>query len=193
MPWSSRRWRARRRINTEHSGHLHGRVHAQGHVKPRCRSGGNVGRGKGFRRRHRSGGGPPAWRNARGAITPPRCAPAHGGRGGRHHARAGGSDRTPRDVAPLTARLEGVRNRRRAAATEASAQERSPAGHCVRVEPRKSLRAVAARNSGWWGSAGGQTTSGPCDTCGRTDLLSDATLFAFSIMTTLPRQAGVLR
>ena len=83
-----------------------------------------------------------------GAVTPPRSAPAQGGRGGRHGARAGGWDRLPRDGAPLIAPLDGVRNRRRAAATEAGAQVRSLAGHRGRVEPRKSLRAVAARNSG---------------------------------------------
>ena len=89
----------------------------------------------------------------RGAVTPPRSAPAHGGRGGRHGARAGGWDQRPRDWVPLTAPLDGVRNRRRATATEAGAQVRSHAGHRGRVKPRKSLRAVAARNSGWWGGA----------------------------------------
>jgi len=43
-----------------------------------------------------------------GAVTPPRSAPAHGGRGGRHGARAGGRDRPPRDGVPLTALLDGV-------------------------------------------------------------------------------------
>jgi len=83
-------------------------------------------------------------------VTPPRSAPAHGGRGGRHGARADGWDRPPRDAVPLTAAVDGVSNRRRAAATEAGAQARSPAGHRGRVEPRKSLRAVVARNSGRW-------------------------------------------
>ena len=119
---------------------------------------------------------------AGGAVTPPRSAPAHGGRGGRHGARAGGWDRPPRDGAPLTAPLDGVRNRRRAAATEAGAQARSPAGHRGRVEPRKSLRAFAAPNSGRWGRAGGQPPAGPCDPCGRTVLLSHVTLFAFGVI-----------
>jgi len=59
-----------------------------------------------------------------GAVTPPHGAPAHDGRGGRHGIRARGWDRPPRDGAPLTAPLDGVRNRRRAAATEAGAQAR---------------------------------------------------------------------
>jgi len=62
-----------------------------------------------------------------GAVTPPRSAPPRGGRGGRHGARAGGWDRPPRDGAPLTSPLDGLSNRRRAAATEAGAQARSPA------------------------------------------------------------------
>jgi len=89
-----------------------------------------------------------------GAVTPPRSAPEHGGRGGRHGARAGGWDRPPRDGAPLTAPLDGVSNRQRAAATEAGAQARSPARHRGRVEPRNSRHAVAARNSGPWGGRG---------------------------------------
>jgi len=106
-----------------------------------------------------------------GAVTPPRSAPAHGEQGGRHGARAGVWDRPPRDGAPLTEPLDGVRNRRQAAATEAGALAQSPAGRRGRVEPRKSLRAVPARNSGRWGGAGGQAPSGPCDPCGRTVLL----------------------
>ena len=121
-----------------------------------------------------------------GAVTPPRSAPAYGGRGGRHGARADGWDRPPRDGAPLTAPLDGVRNRRRAAATDAGAQARSPAGHRGRVKPRKSLCAVAARNLGRWGVPGGQAPSGPCDPCGRTVLLWHRTLFAGSVVATLP-------
>jgi len=119
------------------------------------------------------------------AVTPPRSAPAHGGRGGRHGAQAGGWDRQPRDGAPLTAPVDGVSNRRRAAATEAGAQERSPAGHHGRFEPRESLRPVAARNSGRLGGAGGQVPSWPSDLCGRTVLLSHVTLFAFKVIATL--------
>jgi len=73
-----------------------------------------------------------------------------------------------------------------AAATAAGAHVRSPAGHRGLVEPRKSLHVVAARNSGRWGGAGGQAPSGPCDPCGRTVLLSRVTLFAFSVIATLP-------
>jgi len=121
-----------------------------------------------------------------GGITPPRSAPAHGGRGGRHGARANRWDRPLRDGAPSTAPLDGVRNRRRAAAAKAGAQARSPAGQRGRVEPRKSLRAVAARNLGRWGGAEGQATSWPCDPCGRTVLLSNVSLFDFSVIANLP-------
>jgi len=86
----------------------------------------------------------------------------------------------------LTAPLYGVRDRRRAAATEAGAQARSPAGHRGRVVFRKSLRAVSGRNSGRWGGAARQAPSGPCDPCGRTVLLSHVTSFAFSVIATLP-------
>jgi len=120
-----------------------------------------------------------------GAVTPPRSAPAHGERGGQHDARAGGWDRMPRDRAPLTAPLDGVRNCQRAAATEAGAQVRSPAGHGGRVEPWKSLRAVALRNSGRGGGAGGQAPSEPYDPWGRTVLLSPVTPFALSVIATL--------
>jgi len=65
-PWPSGQWRAGQRIDTEHVGRLHGREHARGHVQPRCRSGGGMGRGKGCRRRHRGGGSRPAWRSAHG-------------------------------------------------------------------------------------------------------------------------------
>jgi len=116
-----------------------------------------------------------------GAVTPPRSAPARGRQG----ARAGGWDRPPPDGAPLTVPRDHVRNHRRAAATETGAQARSPAGPRGRVEPRKSLHAVAVRNSGLWGGAGGQAPSGPCDPCGRTVLLSRVTLFAFSVILTL--------
>jgi len=64
-----------------------------------------------------------------GAVTPPRSAPVRGGQGGRHGSRAGGRDRPPRDGAPVTAPVDGVCNRRPAAAKEAGGQARSPAGH----------------------------------------------------------------
>jgi len=121
------------------------------------------------------------------AITPLRSAPAHEGRGGRHGARAGGWGRPPRDGAPLTVPEDVVSSRRRAAATEAGAQARSPAGHRGRFQPRKTPRAVAARNSGRWREAGGQPPPGPCDPCGRTVLLSHVSLFGFSIIATLTR------
>jgi len=55
--------------------------------------------------------------------------------------------------AHLTAPVDGVSNRRRAAAPEAGAQARSPAGHRVCFEPWRSLRAVAARKAGRLGGA----------------------------------------
>jgi len=66
IPWPSGRWRARRRIDTGHAGRLHSLERARGHVQSRCRGGGRVGRGEGCRRRHRSGGGPPASRDIHG-------------------------------------------------------------------------------------------------------------------------------
>ena len=122
-----------------------------------------------------------------GAVTPPRSAPARNGRGGRHGARVGGWGRPPRDGAPLIVPVDVVSNRRRAAATEAGVQARSPAGHRGRFEPRQTPRAVATRNSGRWGGAGGQPPPGPCHPCGRTVLLSHVTLFAFSVSATLTR------
>ena len=145
IPWPSGRWRARRRIDSGHAGRLHSRERAWGPVQPRCRGGGGVGRGKGCRRRHRSGGGPPATRDAHGRGRHSAAQRTCARRAGRRHgARAGGWDRLPRDGAPLVAPLDGVRNRRRAAATEAGAQARTPTGQRGRVEPRESLRAVAA-------------------------------------------------
>jgi len=121
-----------------------------------------------------------------GAVTAPGSAPAQGGPGCRHGARAGGWDRLPRNGALLTAPLDGVRIRRRAAATETGAQARSPESHRGRVGPRKSLHEAAARNSGRWVGAGGQAPSGPCDPCGRTVLLGHVTQFSFSVIATLP-------
>ena len=63
IPWPSGRWRARRRIDTGHAGPPHGCERARGHIQPRCRGGGRAGRGKECRRRHDSGGGPPASRD----------------------------------------------------------------------------------------------------------------------------------
>jgi len=185
IPWPSGRWRARRRIDTGHAGRLHSHERARGQVQPRCRGRGGVGRGKGCRRRHRSGGGPPALRDAHGRGRHS-AAPAHGGRGGRHGARAGGWDRLPRDGVPLAAPLDGDRNLRRAAVTEAGAQARSPTGHRGRVEHRKSLRAVSVCHSWRWGGAGGRAPSRPCDPCGRTVLLSHVTLFDFTVIATRP-------
>ena len=119
-------------------------------------------------------------------VTPPRSASVQGGRGGRHGARVGGWNRPPREGAPITATVDGVSNRIRAAATEAGAQSRSSAGHRDRFEPRKTLRVIAACNSGWWGGEGGHAPSGPCDPCGGAVLLSNVTPFAFSVIATLP-------
>jgi len=115
------------------------------------------------------------------AVTSPRS--AH--KCGRQGAWAGGWDRPPRDGAPQTVPRDGVRNRRHAAAKKAGAQARSPAGPRGRPKPRMSLHAVAARNVGRGGGAGGQAPSGPCDFCGRIVLVSHVTLFAFIVIATL--------
>jgi len=139
----------------------------------RCRSGGGMGRGKGWRLRHRNGGGPLAWRNAQGQgrhpATQRNCARRAGrptrrmaGRMGSTAARQGACNRTVMwRQQPPTRR----RNRSRRAGTITR-------GASERFDPLKSLRAVAARNSGRLGGAGGQAPSGLCDPCGRTVLLS---------------------
>jgi len=118
-----------------------------------------------------------------GAVTAPRSAPARGRQG----ARVGGWDRPLRDGVPRTVPRDGVRIRRRAAATEAGAQARSTAGHRGRFEPRKSLHAVAARNSGRWGGGqGGRRRLGPGTLVAGQSLRGRVTLFAFSVIATLP-------
>jgi len=104
IPWPSGRWRARRRIDTWHAGRLHSRERARGHVQPRCRDGGNVGREKGCRRRHRSGGGPPASRDAHGRGRHSAAQRTCAGRAGRPTRRTGGR------VGPTAAR-RGASNR----------------------------------------------------------------------------------
>jgi len=98
IPWPWGRRRARRRIDTGRAGRLHGRERARGHVQPRCRGGGGVGRGKGCRHRHRSGGRPPAWRNAHGRGRHPAAQRTCARRAGRPTRRTGGW------VGPTTAR-----------------------------------------------------------------------------------------
>ena len=96
------------------------------------------------------------WRGATppgGAVTPPRSAPVRGRQDGRHGTRLGGWDRPPRDGAPVTAPVDGVSNRRPAAATEAGAQARSPAGHLG--------ASIPGNRCAWWpratrGGGGGQ-------------------------------------
>jgi len=122
------RWRARRRIDTGHAGRLHSRERARGHVQPRCRGGENVGRGKGCRRCHRGGGGPPASLDTHrrgchsaaqrtGARRAGRPTRPTGGRVGLIAARWGASNRAARcrqqPRLPPTRR----RNRRRRAGT----------------------------------------------------------------------------
>jgi len=122
---------------------------ARGNLQPRCRGGGGVGRGKGCRLRHRSGGGPPASRGAHGRGRHSAAQRTCARRAGRPTRRTGGW------VGLIAARrgacnraTSGVSNRRCAAATEDGAQARSPAGHRERVKPRKLLLAVTARHSG---------------------------------------------
>ena len=173
------------------AGRLHSRERARGHVQPRCRGGENVGRGKGCRRRHRSGGGPPASRDAhrRGCHSAAQrtCArragrPTRhtGGRVGLIAARRGTSKRAARwRQQPPTCR----RNRRRRAGTitrgslwARQAPDVAARGH------RTQLGAVEG--------ARGQALSGPSDPCGRTVLLSHVTPFVFSVIATLPTLTG---
>jgi len=174
IPWPSGRWRARRSIDTGHACRLHSRERVRGHVQPRRRGGGDVGRGERCRRRHRSGAGPPASRDAHGRGRHSSAQRTCTRRAGRPTRRAGGR------VGPTAAR-RSASNR-----APAVAQARSPAGHCGRVEPWKSLRAVAPRSLGLWGEAGGQAPTEPYDPCGWTVLLSLVTPFAFSVIATLP-------
>jgi len=128
IPWHSGRWRARRRIDTGHAGRLYGRERARGHVQPRCRGEGGVGRGKGCRLCHRSGGGPPASRGAHGRGRHSVAQRTYARRGGRPTRRTGGRVgliAARRGACDRAARwLDGVSNR------------------------RMSLRAGTARNSG---------------------------------------------
>jgi len=68
-----------------------------------------------------------------GAITLPCSARAHGVGRGRNGTRAGGCERPLGGGAPLTAPLDGIRSRPRAAALEAGAQVQSTSGYRVRV------------------------------------------------------------
>ena len=187
IPWPSGRWRARRRIDTGHADQLHSRERARGHVQPRCRGGGRLGRGEGCLRRRRSSGGPPASRDTHGRgrhFAAQRTCARRTRRWTRRTSRRVGQ--TAREGAPLTAPLDGVRSRRRAAATKAGARAPSPAGHRGCIEPRMTLRAVSGRTSGRWGGAEGQGPSGPCDPGCRTVLLSHVAPFAFSVIATFP-------
>jgi len=132
IPWPSGRWRARRRIDTGHAGRLHSHERARGHVQPRCRGGEDVGRGKGFRRRHRSGGGPPASREAH--------------RRGRHSA----AQRTcARRAAPPTRRTGGrvglIAARRRASIRAARWRQQPP----TRRRNRRRRAGTITRGSSW--------------------------------------------
>jgi len=177
IPWPSGRWRARRRIDTGHAGRLYGLDRARGRVQPRCRGGGGVGRGRGCRLRHHSGGGPPASRGAHGrgrrAGRPTRRT---GGRVGLIAARRGACNRATRwrQQPPMRRR-----NRRRRAGTITRGSS------WARRTPQVAARGHRAQLGAVEG-ARGQALSGPSDPCGRTVLLSHVTLFAFSVIATLP-------
>ena len=187
IPWPSGRWRARRRIDTGHAGRLYGRERARGHLQPRCRGGGGVGRGKGCRLRHRSGGGPAASRGAHGrgrhSAAQRTCArragrPTRrtGGRAGLIAARRGACNRAARwRQQPPTRR----RNRRRRADTI------THGSWWARQAPQVAARGHRAQLGAVEG-ARGQAPSGPSDPCGSTVLLSHVTPFAFSVIATLP-------
>jgi len=142
IPWPSGRWRARRRIDTGHAGRLHSRKRAREHVQPRCRGGGGVGRGKGCRRRHRSGVGPPASREADGSgrhsAAQRTCArragrPTRrtGGRVGPTAARRGASSRAARwRQKPPTSRSN--KSRRAGTITHGSSRARRTPGVAAR-------------------------------------------------------------
>ena len=185
IPWPSGRWRARRRIDTGHGGRPHGRERPRGHVQPRCRGGGRPGRGKGCRRRHDSGGGPPASRDAhqrgRHSAAQRTCArraerPTRrtGGRVGPTAARRGASNRAARwrQRLPTSRRYRSWR--------AGTITRGSPwAGRTPEVAARGRRAQLGAR----WGGEGRQAA---CDPCSRTVLLSHLTLFAFSVIATLP-------
>ena len=101
---------------------------------PRCRGGGNEGWGKGCRRRHRSGGGPPASRDAYGrgrhSATQRTCArragrPTRrtGGRVGPTAARRGASNRATRRREKLPTSRRN-RSRRAGSITRGSSRAR---------------------------------------------------------------------
>jgi len=154
IPRPSGRWRARRRIDTRHAGRLHSRERAWGHVQPRCRGGGGVGWGNGCRLRHRSGGGPPASRDAHGRD---RHSPAQrtcarragrptrrtGGRVGSTAARRGAPNRVARWRQQLPTRR---RNRSRRAGTITRASSR----------PRRTPEVAARGRRAQLGAVGGQ-------------------------------------
>jgi len=185
IPWPSGRWHARRRIDAGHAGRLHGREHARGHLQPRCRGGGGVGRGKGCRLRHRSGGGPPASRDAHG-------------RGRFSSAQRTCARRAERPTRPMGGRVGLTAGRRGAPNCGARWRQQPPtcrrnrsrrAGTMNRASSRPCRTPeVAARGRraqlGAVGVAGGQAPSGPCDPCGRTVHLSHVTLFASHVIAT---------
>ena len=149
--------------------------------------GGGVGRGKGCRLRHRSGGGPPASRDARGRgrQSAAQCTCARrvgrptrrkGGKVGPNAARRGASNRAARWRQQPPPRRRN-NSRRAGTITRGSSWARRTPEVAVRGR-RAQLGAV--------GGARGQAPSGPSDPCGRTVLLSHVTPFAFSVIATLP-------
>jgi len=152
----------------------------------RCRGGGGVGLGNGCRRRHRSGGDRPAWRNAHGRGRHPAAQRTCTRRAGRPTRRTGGR------VGPTAAR--------RGASNSAASWRQQPP---TRRRNRSRRAGTITRGSSWArrtpevaargrraqlgavGGARGQAPSGPSDPCGRTVLLSHATPFAFSVIATL--------
>jgi len=143
-------------------------------------------RGKRWRRRHRSGGGPLAWRSANGRSRHPATHPTCARRAERPTWRTAarvGSTAARRRACIRTGRWrQQPPTRRRNRSRRAGTITRGASG---RFDPRKSLRAVAVRNSGRWGGAGGPAPSGPCDPCGRTVLLRRVAPFAFSVIASL--------
>jgi len=128
----------------------------------RCRRGGGLGRGKEWRRRHRSGRGPLAWRSAHGRRRHPatqRTCARRAGRPTRRTAGRVGSTAARRGACNSTGRWR--QQLRPAAATEAGPQALSRAGHLGASIPgsRCALSPRATRGGG--GGQGCRRLPGP--------------------------------
>jgi len=119
------------------------------------------------------------WGGEKGAAAGTAAAAAR-----RRRATPTGGAFTPLRSASVTAPVEGRptsrRNRGRRAGTITRGSSRSRSTPVVAARGRRAQRGAVGE------VVGGQAPSGPCDPCGRTGLLSHATLLAFSVIATLP-------